>query len=226
MSRIVWLPAALFLLFAAPALAAGEPANPWWVGGYVGGYVEYGQLKFGRVIDTTAPAVRTLKDSGFSGGAVLGFSTAIDDAKKIMAGAEIDLYWPGLNDGTVVANGNIEEDIASGVNSCMSWALRFRLGREIWQNGLIYATAGPALLCLDLSTSFTGVAGSGKVHLWGFQVGGGLEHWWNEYFGVRAEYLYSDYEKETRSLVAPHIFKLNPRGHAVRAYLVIKIPGL
>ena len=222
---------ALYLAIATAGWAAdpNRTATPWWQTGYFGGYLEYGRLKIGRAFDTNTGPVGTLKDVDLSAGAVLGYSAALDDAQKWMAGLEIDLHWPGISDDlngiAFIPDDEATAPSATSLNGCLTGALRFRAGYATSHQTLFYGAAGPALLCLDLSGGVFGFTPAReKVTLWGVQAGGGIEHWFTQWIASRAEVLYSWYDRKSISLGATQVLRLKPHGLAARGYLVIKLP--
>ena len=128
---------------------------------------------------------------GFSGGFVAGFNYQID---SIVLGLEGDWTWGGKTGKStdLDTGGSIERDYYK-----IKWqtSLRARLGLLATEKTLFYLTGGISWLHGMLYETEPVSFSEKKTHR-GYVVGGGIEHALTENIHLRAEYLYSSYNKK------------------------------
>ncbi len=185
------------------------PAAPTWTGAYVGvnGGWGYGMVKDPYV----TPAYGALKESGWLGGAQVGYNHQIGD---YVFGLEADYALgratgnkPNLQStdfGAYHLNG--KASVESTFESFGS--LRARAGVAM-NSVLLFATAGYAFGVNKITASALGTytvsgaskpasdAGADKKRMDGWTLGGGAEYAFSQHVSGKVEYLYADLGKAT-----------------------------
>ncbi|MCX6895346.1 MAG: outer membrane beta-barrel protein, partial [Verrucomicrobia bacterium] len=161
---------------------------------------------------------------GFVGGAQLGYTFQWG---RLVIGPEADLGYMNVH-GSGAYPGSI--DTRGESSSDFYTTLRGRVGIALDHNWLIYATGGA--IGLNSSTRVVDdslipggglVDTSSKDFIWGYTVGGGIEHAINRHWSIKLEYLYFAFDNQTSTGVAttPDFgtfrFDTETKGHIIRA---------
>jgi outer membrane immunogenic protein len=162
-----------------------RPATYDWSGVYVGAWVGAACID-GELDDGTLP--RNLSGCGGKGGLAGGVNHQI---QNWVLGAEIDY---GLG-GKVVENYD-ETAVGDNLHLDSVATARLKLGYAA-DYTLLFVTAGGAYANMTL----TGQDGAGdeidsNEDMWGWTVGGGIEHALTDNFRVRLDYLYTQYNSK------------------------------
>ena len=207
---------------AAPVVAAAKKHN--WTGVYAG--VNAGaawnrtSTKFGYGAwlsdpNTIAPGILpsklNKKDTGFSGGAQIGYNHQID---QLVIGAEVDFQNIGKNSKSysVLDNG---QTVTTYTNSGSQWLStgRTRIGYA-FNDILVYGTGGLAFGQVKSNGSISGVSNpvqawdgtyttnSKSENKWGWALGLGAEYALNQNISIKAEYLHYDLGSTKSSIVS------------------------
>ena len=197
-------------LAASPVLAADLDFEPIydWSGLYVG--------VFGGLVFVETPYVPvSFPDPEFGGSSgIAGFLAGAQwQMDSIVFGIEGDWGW-GF--GETAQNLIDETDLT--IDSVAT--LRARLGYAM-DNTMIYVTGGVAMAEATFDAYVLDVDDD-ATH-WGWTVGGGMEHAFNENFTGRIEYLYASFEEETYDLLPFGEVEMEIEDmHIIRAALAYK----
>jgi outer membrane immunogenic protein len=178
---------------AASAADVIEEAIYDWSGLYAGlnaGYAFGGDDDVG--LYPTYGHIGELNLSGLAGGIGVGYNMQLD---QIVLGIEGDIQLSGISDDDDAGR----FDISSGVN--YFGTLRARAGFA-FDRTLIFATGGLAFGDFDYEVNGGGAPGvdiDENFSRWGYAVGGGVEHAFDESWSLKAEYLYASFGKESLS---------------------------
>lgn len=176
-----------------------------WTGFYLGAHAGYGWTDLKGQYDgpgddfDDGDGPFDLDDSGFLGGAQVGYNYQID---QVVLGVEADISFLNWKDQRT--NGD-DERVSFDTDLLVS--LRARAGYA-FDNALIYATAGGAWTDTkfeandDIDDTDPDESGDTKLKKLGFVIGGGLEYAFAENWTVRAEglYYYFGDKKDTENL--------------------------
>lgn len=161
-----------------------DPAYDW-TGFYSGLHVGYGDFDGTYFIDSGAGNT-DINGNGVVGGTLGGYNFQSD---SIVFGIESDTTLTDLDD--TIAGGAIDFDVN------LESSLRGRLG-VAFDRFMPFVTGGVALAHAKSDNSAVG--DSDKNYHLGFVIGGGLEFAATDHVRLRAEYLYSDFGKETYNI--------------------------
>lgn len=154
--------------------------------------------------DGTIPRSSSQDTEGFIGGASLGYNLRSD---LLVYGIEADATWLSLSESSAATSvGGFFAPTTTVTETKTDWlaTLRARAGILVSPQSLLYVTGGLAAGHVEGSTSVTpqfpsscalGVlcsSGSGSDTLWGWTIGGGLEHAFSPGWTVKLDYLYYD----------------------------------
>jgi outer membrane immunogenic protein len=205
---------ALALCAATAASAADLPqaADPYvpppaqadydWTGPYAGvnAGVAFLEERMSAVPDFPGvPFSASESDSSFTFGGQVGYNHQID---ALVLGVEGDFNFLDVGSDLTFTGKN-----TTTWDSDYDWfaTIRGRVGFAA-DNTLFYATGGVAWLHgeFDMATgagvgAFATGAASDKDTLFGYTIGGGIEHAFSEEFSGKVEYLYADFESHTLS---------------------------
>jgi outer membrane immunogenic protein len=205
---------AALALTSTTALAAdyAEPVPEAfsWTGFYIGAYGAYNDVhrdsSYGFVGGDVFPFEDFESDfDGFSGGAILGFNYQFD---SIVVGIEGDVGFASIEDN----DGNAGDGLGGGFGSIkeeidMTYGVRARLGYAMdrtllfIQGGVTWAEYEAELDGIAIPPGFEDYS---DETLFGWQIGGGVEHAVTDMITVRLDYLYTDYESgDAETLLLP-----------------------
>lgn len=206
---------AFVALSVASANAADLIDPPYdWSGFYLGGNAGIAFLDGdARITVGGAQTNFDLSDTGFTFGVQAGYNWQHDN---LVLGVEADFNFLDVGD-----NGTAPGATTGAFKLDSDWfaTVRARLGYAD-DATLYYATGGLALMDADLRVTPIVAAAVGtpvtdSEVLWGFAIGGGIEHAFSERWSAKAEYLYMNFEAE--SLTAPPATaRVEPELHVVR----------
>lgn len=209
-NRIISSAAALGLVVAAASYAAPQaqaadlgpyvpppaPVPVWtWTGAYAGLHV--GTLDGDAEGTAVAPGDIGSQDltadpNGVLGGIQAGYNFQFG---SFVLGAEGDVSFGDIDD---VIYPEMFGAFPTRIEAEMDWmaTIRGRLGWA-WDRTLFYATGGVAWTDLDV-TADAGADGSDSdsASMFGWTVGGGVEHALTDSISMKAEYLYADFGRE------------------------------
>ncbi|MDR3469548.1 MAG: outer membrane beta-barrel protein [Xanthobacteraceae bacterium] len=211
----------------ALALAPATPIAAWrpsWTGFYAGVNGGYGAGTFMPSLTETTTATENLprppetsldaidmklRASGFVLGGQLGYTREL--ANRIVAGIETDLQWSGIDarsrfsESDINGAGTFAYTQETDVRQDWFGTTRLRLGYEVFDRAMIYATGGVAYahfsagLSSSESTnstfatvSGTESGGTGVLRI-GWAAGAGMDCAITPGLSLRSEYLYSQY---------------------------------
>jgi len=217
-------------VFSFPALAENEREVDWpgfYAGLNAGIQVGNHKNKTGEFGYNADEQEWSYRQSGFNGGAYLGFNHRWD---SILLGPELDLGYLKLS-GNGAQPDSPNDDTVGSINSDFYTALRLRAGVE--QNDwLFFATAGLMGVSTDARIADTcnvapcggsTVEAQNKSLNLGFTVGAGVEHKLHNKWSVKLEYLYFNLGGKTISgatnLDVAYDWNAKATGHIFRAGL-------
>jgi outer membrane immunogenic protein len=197
--RCRFLTLSILALMSPSAMAADiAPSDTVfdWNGVYVGAFTGYTWLESEAALGAVSDDVEL---DGFGGGMLLGANYQMD---SFVLGLEADIALQDTSGSSALPAPHSQEiDLTYGA--------RMRLGYAM-DNTLLFVQGGVAAAEFDADLAAGGSIASDT--LLGFQLGAGFEHALTENWTMRADYLYTDYEKVTGN--PPVTF--DPGGHAVR----------
>lgn len=167
-----------------PPIDELRPATYDWSGLYIGGWVGNACINGGTLLDSTATEF-IVDGCGLKGGALAGYNYQVNDW---VLGVEVDY---GLSSRIVEntdpgADFNVKFD---GLGSA-----RAKLGYA-FDDTMVFLTGGLAYADAELSGG-TGAAGTPfktNENIWGWVIGGGIEHAMTDAIRIRLDYMYSDF---------------------------------
>lgn len=168
-----------FLAIAIPAHAAD------WTGFYAGLSTSFDTTRLeanSLHTDLNAPAF----------GATLGYNLQFD---KLVVGIESDFQFSTAR--------KSESYLAATLDHRLPWfaTARARIGYA-FDNFMIYATGGVALIDYKAALAAPGFALSDELRRYGLAAGGGAEYAFDTHWSMKAEYLYLDTGKQSVTLLA------------------------
>jgi outer membrane immunogenic protein len=155
--------------------------------------------------------------SGGTIGLLAGFNFIHDN---MLFGIEGDIDWSDISE-TGEYSGIREHHTEVNYEA----SIRGRIG-IIHGNNIVYVAAGYAIADVDVDKSFAGSPPfySYSVTKSGYNLGGGVEHSFDETYSGRIEYRYSDYGEDTAvSVPANSRDDIGMTSHAVRLSLIMKM---
>ncbi|QPC42449.1 porin family protein [Kaustia mangrovi] len=175
-----------------PVYVPPPPAPVWsWAGPYLGLHVGAvdGDIS-ARGEEDPEDFELKLDPNGIVGGVQAGYNFQFD---SIVLGVEGDFSFGDVDDVAYPADFRFETQI--------DWMATIR-GRVGWamDRTLFYATGGAAFADMELKASEGPFTDKDTQTMFGWTVGGGVEHAFTDYLSFKAEYLYADFNKETFTL--------------------------
>lgn len=193
----------------SPVLAADVDFSPIydWSGIYVGAFA-------GLVFIETPYIPINFDDPEFGGasglaGVLVGAQWQWD---SMVVGVEGDWGW-GIGETAQ----NLIDETDFTIDSVAT--LRARLGYAM-DDTMIYVTGGVALA--DATFDAYEIPAKDDATHWGWTIGGGMEHAFNDAFTGRIEYLYASFEEETYDLDVGEVEMEIEDMHIIRAALAYK----
>jgi outer membrane immunogenic protein len=208
---------------AQPAAAQDESYNSQsmgygfdWNGPYVGAFGGYGMnnnndvetsgqvpANVANVAGGARPGSVSLDPEGWLAGGLVGFNVQRQNA---VMGIEADLAYTEIEDDTTVTTAPLAGGgaLTNSYEQSLDYlaTIRARIG-YLYNQTLVFATGGFAFGRVDNSVNLTGTAGQTQFSgsrdetEWGYAVGGGVEHAFNNMWTVTASYLYYDLGDDT-----------------------------
>ncbi len=189
----------------APAPQIRATAADWtgpYFGGVIGGTCMDTDTAVG-IVDLTAntpsaPQDPALNGCGVSGGLVGGFNYQFGN---VVAGLEGDFTWGSDKTGQHTDVTGAGDLIGEYYNVKWMASIRPRVGWLMNDDTLFYVTGGPAWMKGEMEDIITSQKVS-KTHF-GYAIGGGMEHALTENIHLRAEYMFSSYNKKDYVFTCP-----------------------
>jgi outer membrane immunogenic protein len=192
-----------------PIYNGPPPAYFTWTGWYVGlnGGGGGGQTSHTATVNAVGlPPITTsnFNTSGGIAGGTIGYNYQMG---QWLVGAEADLDWSNIrgtfNGGVPIPGGTAPFSLSSQLN----WldTTRVRVG-WVWDHALFYGTAGAAVGGVTATANASAAAGGIGAAVtaadtqtrFGWTAGAGVEYAFNNYFSVKAEYLYVNLGTQTQ----------------------------
>jgi outer membrane immunogenic protein len=211
------LPARVPALAPAPVFVVAAPA---WAGFYVGAHAGYAVTK-PRYTEADADFNTNPKMDGFVFGPYAGYNF---QSGSVVFGIEADASFGSLKAG---ANPNNPDNNYSAFDQKWSGNVRARLGYA-FGSALLYVAGGVAFADIKVDDVEADWGSASKTHV-GWTIGAGVDYAFTSNWIARAEYLYSDFGRDTFNIAFEGIpnydASVKPQSHTFRVGIAYKFGG-